>query len=139
MLNEQKLKTEIMTYKYESLKNQINPHFLFNSFNVLSDLIHEDQKLADSFLSKLSDLYRYVLDSREKELVSLAEELEFIESDSSSVFAGNFTFLPIAWTVASPALWMTSWPLGLSKKETNPVPSPMVDSRKTEITFRDNG
>jgi hypothetical protein len=80
VLKEQKLKEEVLSYKYESLKNQLNPHFLFNSFNVLSDLIHEDQNLADKFVQKLSELYRYVLESRNKELISLKEELQFIES-----------------------------------------------------------
>jgi LytS/YehU family sensor histidine kinase len=74
----------MMTYKYESLRNQINPHFLFNSLNVLSDLVYDDQAMAVKFIQQLSDLFRYVLDSRDKELVPLKDELEFIRS---------FTFL----------------------------------------------
>lgn len=73
------LKTEMLTYKYESLRNQINPHFMFNSLNVLSDLVYDDQGLAVKFIHQFSDIYRYVLDSREKELVPLEEELAFIE------------------------------------------------------------
>ena len=69
-----------MTYKYESLRNQINPHFLFNSLNVLSELVYDDQDLAVKFIRQLSDLFRYVLDSRDKELVPLSEELKFTES-----------------------------------------------------------
>lgn len=80
----EKLKAEMMAYKYESLRNQINPHFLFNSLNVLSDLVYDDQALAVKFIQQLSDLFRYVLDSRDKELVALKDELEFIRS---------FTFL----------------------------------------------
>ena len=76
----EKLNTEMMAYKYEVLRNQINPHFLFNSFNVLSDLVYEDQALAVKFIHRLSTLFRYVLDSREKELVALKEELEFVDS-----------------------------------------------------------
>jgi len=74
----------MLAYKYESLRNQINPHFLFNSLNVLSDLVYDDQVLAIKFIRQLSDLFRYILDSRDKELVPLSEELEFIRS---------FTFL----------------------------------------------
>ena len=74
------LNTEMLTYRYEALRNQINPHFLFNSFNVLSDLVYEDQELAVKFIRQMSDLYRYVLDSREKEKVTLANELEFLRS-----------------------------------------------------------
>ena len=80
----EKLKIEMLNYKYESLRNQINPHFLFNSLNVLSDLVYDDQAMAVKFIQQLSDLFRYVLDSRDKELVPLKDELEFISS---------FTFL----------------------------------------------
>ncbi len=80
----EKLKVEMLAYKYESLRNQINPHFLFNSLNVLSDLVYDDQAMAVKFIRQLSDLFRYVLDSRDKELVPLKDELEFINS---------FTFL----------------------------------------------
>lgn len=76
----EKLKVEMMAYKYESLRNQINPHFLFNSLNVLSDLVYDDQALAVKFIRQMSDLFRYVLDSRDKELVPLADELAFIQS-----------------------------------------------------------
>lgn len=80
----EKLKVEMLAYKYESLRNQINPHFLFNSLNVLSDLVYDDQALAVKFIRQLSDLFRYVLDSRDRELVQLKDELAFISS---------FTFL----------------------------------------------
>ena len=80
VLSEAAIKAEMMSYKYESLRNQINPHFLFNSFNVLSDLVYEDQAQAVKFIRQMSDLFRYVLDSRDKELVSLGEELEFMNS-----------------------------------------------------------
>ncbi len=76
----EKLKVEMMAYKYESLRNQINPHFLFNSLNVLSDLVYDDQALAVKFIRQMSDLFRYVLDSRDKELVPMKDELAFIES-----------------------------------------------------------
>ena len=76
----EKLKVEMLAYKYESLRNQINPHFLFNSLNVLSDLVYDDQSMAVRFIRQMSDLFRYVLDSRDKELVPLKDELEFIRS-----------------------------------------------------------
>ena len=79
-VNSEKLKAEMMTYKYESLRNQINPHFLFNSLNVLSELVYDDQDLAVKFIRQLSDLFRYVLDSRDRELVPLSEELDFTGS-----------------------------------------------------------
>jgi len=79
-LQTEKLKVEMLAYKYESLRNQINPHFLFNSLNVLSDLVYDDQAMAVKFIQQMSDLFRYVLDSRDKELVPLRDELEFIRS-----------------------------------------------------------
>lgn len=79
-LKSQKLKAEMMAYKYEALHNQLNPHFLFNSFNVLSGLVYEDQELAVKFIDQLSDLYEKVLNGKQKELVSLEDELEFIRS-----------------------------------------------------------
>ncbi|WP_028889290.1 2TM domain-containing protein [Tenacibaculum ovolyticum] len=68
-------KTE--TAKFETLKNQIDPHFLFNSLNVLTSLIGENPNQAERFTTKLSKIYRYVLEQRNKELVPLEEELKF--------------------------------------------------------------
>jgi len=64
----------------EGLRNQVNPHFLFNSLNTLMNIVAEDQKLAISFLKKLSKVYRYVLDNRREQLIPLATEMEFMES-----------------------------------------------------------
>ncbi len=66
--------------KFESLKNQIDPHFLFNSLNVLNALIDENPARAQKFTSSLSKVYRYVLEQKDKELVSLAEELAFAKT-----------------------------------------------------------
>lgn len=62
------------------LRAQINPHFLFNSLNTLTNLTLEDPPLAVRFLKKLSHLYRYILENREDALVPLARELEFIDA-----------------------------------------------------------
>jgi two-component system, LytTR family, sensor kinase len=80
LLEAERVRAEMLMYKYESLQNQINPHFLFNSFNVLSDLVYEDQQKAVDFIRQMSQLFRYVLDSRDKELVTVREELEFVDS-----------------------------------------------------------
>jgi len=79
-VDHEKVKKEVANAKYESLRNQVNPHFLFNSFNVLTDLVYEDQDLAAKFIKKLSDVYRYVLEVRDKELVALEEEFDFLKS-----------------------------------------------------------
>jgi hypothetical protein len=80
LIKAEKFKAEMMAYKYESLRNQINPHFLFNSFNVLSDLVYANQEQAVKFIQQMSGLFRYVLDSRDKELVPLKDEVIFIHS-----------------------------------------------------------
>jgi len=64
----------------QGLRNQVNPHFLFNSMNTLMNIIHEDQDLAASFLKKLSKVYRYILESRDDFLIPLEKELTFIQS-----------------------------------------------------------
>lgn len=63
--------------QFESLKNQIDPHFLFNSLNVLSSLIDEQPETAQKFTNSLSKIYRYVLEQKNKELVLVEEELDF--------------------------------------------------------------
>lgn len=77
-IDSERIKKEAAIAKYETLKNQVNPHFLFNSFNTLTNLVFEDQELAAKFIKKLSDVYRYVLEARDKELVALQDELEFV-------------------------------------------------------------
>ncbi len=64
----------------QSLKNQINPHFLFNNLSVLSELITVDSTASEEFVKQFAKVYRYVLNSHEKELVEIREELEFIKS-----------------------------------------------------------
>ena len=66
--------------QFETLKNQIDPHFLFNSLNVLSSLIEENPDNAQRFTTSLSKIYRYVLEQKDKELVSIQEELSFAKT-----------------------------------------------------------
>lgn len=79
-INVERLKRESIHSKYEALKNQVNPHFLFNTLNALSSMIYEDPDRAVRFLNRFSDVYRYVLDSREKEVVPLQQEMDFVRS-----------------------------------------------------------
>ena len=73
------LENQNIASQYEALKNQVDPHFLFNSLNVLSSLVDENPATAQKFISHLSNIYRYVLDMKDKELVSIEEELNFAE------------------------------------------------------------
>jgi sensor histidine kinase YesM len=81
-VNEEKLKREKLAIEYEALKNQVNPHFLFNSLTALSSLVYKDQEKAVSFIREFSNVFRYVLESREKEVVDFATEKKLLESVS---------------------------------------------------------
>lgn len=76
----EKLKKETIEAQLESLKNQVNPHFLFNSLNVLSNLVHKDADRAEEFIDQFASVYRYVLNIQDKTAVTLGEELKFIDS-----------------------------------------------------------
>ena len=80
ILNEERLKREAITLQFESLKNQVNPHFLFNSLNVLTSLITKDPESSIRFVKQLSEVYRYVLDQNTKDITGIAEELRFLNS-----------------------------------------------------------
>lgn len=79
-VKEQKIIAGTASAKFESLKNQIDPHFLFNSLNVLTSLIEENPENAQKFTTSLSKIYRYVLEQKDKELVSVEEELAFAKT-----------------------------------------------------------
>ena len=76
----EQLKNQQIRTQFEVLQNQMSPHFLFNSLNTLTTLIAEDQKTAIDFTQTLSEVYRYILQNKEKELVRLSKELEFSKS-----------------------------------------------------------
>ena len=76
-----KLKEEVMASQLASLKEQINPHFLFNTLNSLSSVIRLSEKEKSlEFVDRLSQVYRYILESNEKDLVKIPKELEFLYS-----------------------------------------------------------
>jgi two-component system, LytTR family, sensor kinase len=76
----EKLKQQNTQSQLEALRNQINPHFLFNSLNTLVTIIPEDHKRAVDFVHKLSNVYRSLLDLKEKTIVTLEEELEYLDN-----------------------------------------------------------
>ncbi|MCB0837491.1 MAG: histidine kinase [Bacteroidetes bacterium] len=80
LIRAERLEKEKALTRYQALRAQVNPHFLFNSLNTLSGLITQDPVLADRYLGKLSEVYRYVLANQEKEAIRLEEELEFIKA-----------------------------------------------------------
>jgi sensor histidine kinase YesM len=79
-VQQEKLKREQLALQYETLKSQVNPHFLFNNLNSLTSLISSNPDKAIEFVKRLSEVYRYVLDQKDQELVALETELKFLES-----------------------------------------------------------
>ena len=79
-VQQEKLKREQLALQYETLKSQVNPHFLFNNLNALTSLISANPDKAIDFVKKLSEVYRYILDQKDHELVDLDTELQFVES-----------------------------------------------------------
>ena len=101
-VKEQKVIAGTASAQFESLKNQIDPHFLFNSLNVLSSLIEENPENAQKFTTSLSKIYRYVLEQKDKELVPVAEELAFAKTYMNLLkmrFENSITYeLPVGFT-----------------------------------------
>lgn len=80
LVKAEKLEKEKALVQFEGLKNQLNPHFLFNAFSSLNSLINEDKELASKFLKNLSKVYRYILQTNEQETISLQTEMDFIQN-----------------------------------------------------------
>ncbi|MBC6988708.1 MULTISPECIES: sensor histidine kinase [Hymenobacter] len=80
LLRAEQLQKENFKAQLELLKNQVDPHFLFNSLNVLNSLIYKDQQQASDFLNQLSTVYRLTLDNSAKPVVTLQDELQLVEA-----------------------------------------------------------
>lgn len=76
----EQVKNDNLVAQYELLKQQVNPHFLFNSLNTLKSMVESGEKQAVEFIIKLSNFYRYTLDSRKLDLIKVSEEMEIVES-----------------------------------------------------------
>jgi len=76
----EQLTRENAVAQFEALKNQVSPHFLFNSLSILSSLVHVDANLSGKFIDQLSKAYRYILEQKDNETVSLKTELDFLNS-----------------------------------------------------------
>ena len=91
----ERLKRNELELQNRALKSQLNPHFLFNNLNTLSGLIQQDQSIANDFLKEMSDMYRYILKTTDKEVVPLKDEVQFAENYSRLLkkrFGKNFNY-----------------------------------------------
>ena len=80
LVETEKYKNAQLAAQYQALNSQVNPHFLFNSLNVLSTLVKKDPEKAEKFIYQLSNVYRNVLDVRNEELISIQQELKTLEA-----------------------------------------------------------
>ncbi len=80
LIEKEQFKQAQLSAQYETLNSQVNPHFLFNSLNVLSALVKKDPEKAETFIHHLSDVYRHVLDIRKEEMVTLEKELNLLKA-----------------------------------------------------------
>jgi len=71
---------EKLMFQFQTLRSQVNPHFLFNSFSTLISVIDEDKEVAIEYVEKLSQFFRNILEYRDKDLIPLSEELKLIET-----------------------------------------------------------
>jgi sensor histidine kinase YesM len=129
-VKEQKIIAGTASAKFESLKNQIDPHFLFNSLNVLSSLIEENPENAQRFTTSLSKIYRYVLEQKDKELVSVEEELAFAKTYMNllKMRFENSLFYELPSTISNPEAKVV--PLSLQLLLENTVKHNVVSEQK---------
>lgn len=137
-VKEQKIIARTASAQFDALKNQLDPHFLFNSLNVLTSLIEENPEAATKFTTSLSKVYRYVLEQKNKELVTLAEELDFAKLYMSLIemrFEDSIVF-EIPQQLSNPEAKVV--PLSLQLLLENAVKhNQVMPSRKLYITIRE--
>ncbi len=80
LVETERIKRQQLESQFSVLKSQISPHFLFNSLNALSTIVHQDAHQSEVFIRKLSDIFHYVLQNSHRDLISLQQELEFTEA-----------------------------------------------------------
>jgi len=136
-----RLEKELSQIRFEVLKSQINPHFMFNSLNVLSGLIEKDAVKAQLFIDEFSRVYRYVLETIEKPVVTLGEELGFVRSYMMLQQIRYGEALSLSVDIPAEMLGMLMPPLSLQMVLENSVKHNIVNQTKPlniEITLEDD-
>jgi sensor histidine kinase YesM len=135
----EQLKQANLENQIQILTQQLDPHFLFNNFNTLSSLIEEDPKSANYFLSKMSDVYRYVLSNRDQKVVTLKEELEMIEAYTHLLKERFGEHLQVAVYIPSPQHRLSLPVLALQNLVENAVKHNIINGQHPLlITIRAN-
>ena len=132
-VKDEKLQRENILSKYEALKNQVNPHFLFNSFNTLTSLIYEDADTAAEYVKELSNLYRYILETKEMETVPIDHEMKLV---NSYIFLQKKRFgeaLKLETSLMDPSVKVA--PLGIQMLVENAIKHNIID-HKNPLTIQ---
>jgi len=128
---EEQAKQVIVTAKLDALRNQAQPHFLFNSLNTLRDIIDHDSKDdAKKFVDKLSDVYRFILDTGSANLVSLRDELKFSKAYihiQSERFGDN---LKLEWEIDESSLDKSVIPMSIQLLLENAIKHNVISRAK---------
>jgi LytS/YehU family sensor histidine kinase len=117
--------------QYEGLKQQLNPHFLFNSLTSLSSLIDIDTTVANTFLESLSKTYRYILKSSETETVLLSDEIKFAENYVSLQKTRFEDGLMVHFDIADTALYQKIVPVTLQNLIENAMKHNIIDTENS--------
>jgi two-component system, LytTR family, sensor kinase len=130
LVRAERLEKEKSQVQFDNLKNQLNPHFLFNALTSLNSLIFENQRLASQFLQHLSKVYRYVLQNKEKNFVTLQTELDFIQNYVFLLETRFESAITIRFDVADKARDRAIVPVTLQILLENALKHNIVDSDK---------
>ena len=76
----ERLQQEKIQFQFETLRNQVNPHFLFNSFNTLISIIEDNPRMAVEYVEQLSDFFRNIVNYRDKDVITMKEEIELLKT-----------------------------------------------------------
>lgn len=126
----ERLKRENTISQLDSLRNQVNPHFLFNSLNTLANLIPEDGDKAVEFVQNLAKVYRHILEIGERELISLREELEAIQAYRFLVQSRFGDNLCIGIDIPESALYKHIVPLSVQMLMENAIKHNIVSTKR---------
>lgn len=130
-IESEQLKQETYKAQFELLKTEINPHFLFNNFNTLYGLIQEDPKVASEYLLNFSQLYRYILNTKEQDLVSLNEEINTVKAYTYVLKKRYHDFLQIHYDIDKKYYEYQIIPLGLQILIENAIKHNQIDDEHT--------
>jgi two-component system, LytTR family, sensor kinase len=129
LLEAEALKRENIEAQYETLKNQLDPHFLFNNLNTLTAIVEENPKQAVDFIQNLSHVYRYVLQNRDKTMVTLAEELKLAKAYIFLLKNRYETYLSIEINIPDAILTKEIPPMTLQLLLENVVKHNVIDNK----------